>query len=470
MNNRWLLNLVLVLGLFRYLWLAMFMHPYADDLSYAYTAYQQPLFERLVNEYHHWNGRLASNILVLRGPLLLGYPDGLYVYRLVPALWILGMVGGWSLLLRAAGPRYVPRDVVFTLALGLTTLWLNTLPDLTEGLYWYTGAVTYTLPHLLLLLLVTAAIRACRSSTGMGRTGWLAVVTVFGIWIMWSNEVHLVLLVLSLPVSLWAMNAQRLRLRWLTASVAVVLLGAAIVSVLAPGNAVRASHFQGGGDVLHTAGWSALQTVRFVGTWLLSPALLLTSMLALVWARGRRDLPRITVHWSRWAALMLAVVVICVALPYWATGMLGQHRTVNVAWSMFLPLWGVFLLALDQQLVQPKGIVVPSTRAVRTWLTVAVVLAFFAGGNDGRVAHDLLTGVAARNDQALNERYKAIRAAAEASMPELHVTPLPERTAALRIMELDADPAHWTNGALVHYLGAHPLRVRTGASAQTQHK
>jgi hypothetical protein len=44
-------------------------------------------------------------------------------------------------------------------------------------------------------------------------------------------------------------------------------------------------------------------------------------------------------------------------------------------------------------------------------------------------------------------------------MSELQLSPLPQRTAALRIMELNSDPEHWTNKALVHYLGAHPVRV-----------
>jgi hypothetical protein len=460
-KHRWLLNLLLVLGLCRYVWLAAYMHPYADDLTYAYTAYQQPLAERLVNEYHHWNGRLASNILVLRGPLVWGQAQAFALYRCVPVILILGMVGAWLVLLRTAELTFLPRDLTFTAALLLTTLWLHTLPDLTEGLYWYTGALTYTLPHLLLLLLIAAALRLQHAATAVSRVGWYVCIALLGIWVIWSNEVHLVLLVLAAPLLLKV--ARRTTDHRITGAVLVLLImfGAAVCSVLAPGNAARAGLFEGGGQLLHTAGWTVLQTGRFVVTWSLSPGLLLATVLGVVWLRGQKPehIPLVPFRWYFVAAAMLGVVVVCVALPYWATGMLGQHRTVNVAWSLYLPLWCIFIVALEQQVLQPQGVVVPYSGPVRRWLTVALVLALVAGGNDGRVAHDLLTGAAAQNDRAWNERYTTIRSAAKAGMSELQLSPLSQRTAALHIMELNTDPEHWTNKALVHYLGAHPVRV-----------
>jgi hypothetical protein len=458
---RWSLNLLLVLGLCRYLWLAGYMHPYADDLSYAYTAFQQPFLERMAHEYQHWNGRLASNILVLRGPLIIGYPEGLFWYRMVPALWIFGMVGAWLLLLRTAGPRHVPGEWTVTLALGLTALWLNILPDLTEGFYWSTGAVTYTLPHILLLILVAALVRVDRAGTPLARGCWYALISMLGIWIVWSNEVHLVLLVLASPLLLIFREGRAHGGAKCALVVVLLFIGAAVLSIIAPGNAARASHFVGGGDVLHTAGWTALQTLRFIATWTLSPALLLASIAVLLWMRQHDDdrIPRIPFHWSRWAAALIAVVVVSVALPYWATGMLGQHRTVNAAWSIFLPLWGVLLVAVHQQVLRPRAVAIPVGRSARRSIHLGLVLAFLISGNDGRVAHDLLTGAAARNAVAWEERFAAVQAAAANGVLEVRFDPLPARTAALHIMELDSLSDHWTNKAVAHYLNAPAVRI-----------
>ncbi len=80
MQRRVLIIALLVLGLLRYAWLAQSMHPYADDWSYAATAFDEPFNDRLVHEYRSWNGRLTSNILVLRGPLVLGLERGRPLY------------------------------------------------------------------------------------------------------------------------------------------------------------------------------------------------------------------------------------------------------------------------------------------------------------------------------------------------------------------------------------------------------
>ena len=62
--------------------MAAYVHPYADDLSYAVAGIRTPLLERLVHEYTSWNGRYTSNLLVLRTPLVLGLQPGLVLYRL----------------------------------------------------------------------------------------------------------------------------------------------------------------------------------------------------------------------------------------------------------------------------------------------------------------------------------------------------------------------------------------------------
>lgn len=44
-------------GFARFVVLGVYMHPYADDSwSYAYTAFDLPLLERLFQEYVGWNG------------------------------------------------------------------------------------------------------------------------------------------------------------------------------------------------------------------------------------------------------------------------------------------------------------------------------------------------------------------------------------------------------------------------------
>jgi hypothetical protein len=66
-----------------YGWLAQYAHPMGDDWSYARMGIDHPLLPWLKDQYFTWNGRYFSNILVGKGPLVLGI-DHLWLYRLVP--------------------------------------------------------------------------------------------------------------------------------------------------------------------------------------------------------------------------------------------------------------------------------------------------------------------------------------------------------------------------------------------------
>ena len=458
MQRRHLIIALLLLGLLRYAWLARCMHPYADDWSYAATAFDEPLGERSVHEYLSWNGRIASNILVLRGPLLLGLEPGLLIYRLLPSLWIILVAVGWLVLLRTLRPYGVPRQWALPGALLFTTLWLNTLPDLTEGLYWYTGVVTYTLPTALLLFFVASGIRTARWANGAPWWHWL-LLSALGLWISWSSEVHLVIvvaLVVSWIVARWRSGARVRSGVWV---LMILLLSAAVIMVAAPGNATRGANFPLRADVFNTVSMGVLQTVRFLIAWILSPAICISGSLWLLHLRRMEDLPFPVLRLRSLLTALLATVFVIMALPYWATGILGQHRTVNVAFFLFLPLGAMCLVALEREVLRPRNIGLPVHRAVMPVLVVFLVLALVLGGNDGRVASDLLTGAAARSDSAWSARYAEVEQAAEMNVASLSFEPIPVPPVAIRIMELDTVPEHWTNTSLARYLGASGVRI-----------
>ncbi|MBK9060272.1 MAG: hypothetical protein IPL81_10495 [Flavobacteriales bacterium] len=112
--------------------------------------------------------------------------------------------------------------------------------------------------------------------------------------------------------------------------------GGAVLMYFAPGNAVRGGMFADTHLLWRSLGMSALQAVRFIGTWVLSPALLAFSVLYIPVHRyllehvpAMKNVRRL----SRWiiALLPFSLVMASTFPAYWGTGLLGQHRTVNVA-------------------------------------------------------------------------------------------------------------------------------------------
>lgn len=431
--------------LLRHLWVCFHIHPYADDLSYAIVARANDLWARLSAERAVWNGRYFSNILMLRGPLLLPEVWRWPVYRAMPLLWIgLSLLGSVALLKSLTHFRGIP---LWTMATPLLLCYLNAMPDAAEGIYWYTGAATYQLPSALSLFAVALAVR--NDGSGPRTYGGWALLYLLSLMISGCNELHAVLL--TLGWSLWAL------VRWRTAGrpdlrilIGMLIAVACLLYVItAPGNSVRGAFFPEKQQGLHTVLWTVAHSGRFALDWLFLTALLPLSLIAIPllheWAKGK-DAPR----WARaplWAPALVALLplVLSIALPFWGTGMLGQHRTVNVACWTFVLGWAWAL------------VVIAGRRSYRlpAWNIALVPLILLCWGRDGRLSLDLLDGRLARYGDAVEARYATIAIAADGDVAELRLAPLPALPRSLRIFQPCPTPTtHFATTRLPEYFHA----------------
>lgn len=452
-----ILFLVLFLvALLRHVVLAFYIHPYADDFSYAVAGMRTHLLDRLAQEYASWNGRYFSNILVLRGPLVLGLENGLALYRLVPVL-LLAL--SWFAYRRFAGALFHGRSSArerWAFGLVVLLLFLHGMPDASEGVYWYTGAVTYQLPNALGLLYAANWFHLLRNRRRpMG--AWWAMQTLLVMIIAGCSELHMAYLVLfHVGVVVWCQReAKGMR------STALFMLGISVLCALfvamAPGNDTRGALFPLRHDVVRSLGFSIAQTGRFILTWMLQPVFILLSVLFIAWQRT--EFPGKWERW-KWTALALPILIVFVAMlvTYWPTGMLGQYRTVNAAyffflaaWWMLLKVWAAWLgnwLRLHYLTATTRGVLVGTT-----------LVLFFVSGRDGKLSADLLSGRAARYDAEVHARYVSVREAIASGASELVLPPITEPLRSLVILPLDPSPHHWTNRSFADYFGRAALDI-----------
>ncbi|MDX9750708.1 MAG: DUF6056 family protein [Flavobacteriales bacterium] len=456
---RWTVRAVLLfisLMLARQAWLAMYVHPYADDFNYAAVGMQHDLLPRLAVEREVWNGRWASNPLMLRGPMVLGPGRGLPLYRTVPVLLVLASIAALMVLLRRV-VRASRRDLAWWAA-GAMVLYLHLMPDLGQGIHWYTGAVTYQLGAVLLLVHGAAVIDVHRNGP---RVPTLLVAVVALLVAGGFNEVNAVLLVaLHAALCLWPPRGSRAvpHVRW---ALLLIALGGLWYVAAAPGNAVRGAGFPARHDPFLTLAWSTAQTGRFLLRWAFDPAVLLATLLMLHVLR-RRPGPVPPLPYGRWplTAALVAMVWVVMVLPYWSTGLLGQHRTVNVACFLFLPLWAAVVIAWDREVFRPRGWRLPGMAARHRPLAGALlVLCLLLTGNDARVNADLFSGRAARYDRQMMERYDRVYAAVRNGAQEVAVPPLHDPPRSLAPLDLRTDPHHWINAGMAAWAGDPALRI-----------
>lgn len=462
-----LLMTLLLLALARHVWLAGYVHPYADDLSYATVGMRYGLLERLALEYTHWNGRYFSNILVLRGPMVLGFERGLFWYRLVPlALMSLTWFGTYRLI-SALFRGMLSNGNARIGALIFLLIYLNAMPDASEGFYWYTGAVSYQLPGALLLILAAEWINYLRDPDEPMPFVRALFMVLLVVVIAGCNELHMATLVLGHAALLLV---QRLRTgRWNRTVMLLFLLSVicGLAVALAPGNSVRGDNFPTKHDPVITGIWSIMQSGRFIAIWIFTTVLLPFSVVFIGWLRrvddGAGSRPT-RFAMNKWLAVALPILVVLLAmvLPYWSTGLLGQYRTVNAALLLFLPLWFVALAVWDTQVFRKRWPLQLDLRGTHAALLL-VTLLFFVWGRDMSVSMDLLTGSAAQYDREMNDHYARIERAVENRNAEL-VLPSVTQPRSLVITQPGADPDQWMNRSLAEYFGNRDLDLRVEPS------
>ncbi len=453
--------ILLVLALVPYIAVAFFVHPFADDFSYAVAGMRTELLSRLWDEYRFWNGRWFSNMLVLRGPLVLGMEKGLWLYRLVPIVLLALTWTGAFTLLRNVAPTLDRSKTSIGASLFLL-LYLQLMPDLSEGIYWYTGAVSYQLPGALMLFLFAGWVRILAAGREPA-AGMVAINAMLAAIIAGCNELHMVFMVLLHAILLLFRWRSKRKFERSLVIALLVTVGAAAVMILAPGNAGRGGQFPHKHEVLRTFGWGALQTARFACTWIFSPALLIMSVLYIWtcrWLGARAPLAQGAFGLRPWTALLILAGFLFVAmvLPYWATGLLGQHRTVNAALLWSLPLWFVALNSIDLHWLRKRQFAPVNGRALAFGCGL-LAASFLFPGNGGRVTMDLVSGRMTRFDRGLIERYELLGEARDRGDAAVTLAPVPVLPRSLRYLDGTPDSGHWINRSIAYYFNADSMAV-----------
>lgn len=451
----------LCLSLLKYLWIAGYAHPVADDFCYAAKSRGASLWAWSYSEWLHWNGRYASNLLMIHGPLT-WCPNFLSGYRAIPIVLIaLTFFSGLLFLRRNMRHAFTTGQEAIG-ALVFLVLYMNLMPDIGEGYYWYTGAVTYQLGSILLLAHLAVL-------CGEPRKGWMgtllrALNVVLAIVIVGMDEVHMLLMVgLHVGRVAWMFRKRGTQLRSGLLVLTTVCAGATLM-FLAPGNAVRGALFANTHQLLPSLGLSILQTARFLGIWALSPALLALSVLYVPVHRLLKE--RVSgfsglLQISPWlaGALPVMLVMACTFPAYWSTGLLGQHRTLNVACFFFIPLWFLNLSIWLQR------------NPLRNWarmklppktvgITMLLALAALNLTHNGFATYvDLFSGRAANYDRVMLQREAEVRAAAQDPSATVTFTQLGKAPLTLPNYEEHGPLRSWMLDCEARYFGAEEQQV-----------
>ena len=163
------------------------------------------------------------------------------------------------------------------ISLLITLTYIGQLPNIAEGIYWYSGAVAYLLPLFPTMLFFSLIYNYLNKKWFINKSFHVIGLIVLQFIIIGFNEVHM-LYVLLFHLVLAIIESRKKK-----PEVGLVLLITAIlfssIIILSPGNFGRSSMFDNNHDILASGLSSLFQTIRFSTSLISSAPVLLLSIL-----------------------------------------------------------------------------------------------------------------------------------------------------------------------------------------------
>lgn len=436
-----------------YIALCFFAHPMADDYSYAHEALTLGYWPSQLHEFLHWNGRYTSNLLVLGSPLIWHSFAG---YRLAALALILLTLLSAYFLISSIWDNSLSFSQKLLGALVFSTLLLGMLPSLAEGIYWFTGAVSYQFGSIAATIYAGLMFRYMQRRY-LGNKNLHIALCILTLFITIGFNEVLMLMMLATHILVWlSLNKQdKLRSYLFRLMLCAVLFS--FIMILAPGNSTRSMYFSNNHRLFYSLGMTALQMIRFFITWVSFAPLILASLLFI----GIRDtlyerspMLRAIKGIKLWQAfsLLWLIIFLCVFPAYWNTGILGQHRTLNAACYMFIPAWFLFIHIFCNKLeIKGQGIIFQGKMQGFIFLLLAACLLF--SGNGGNALVQLGDGEVSGFNTEMNARYAKIEEAKAQGINSVYLPILKNRPSSLFTLDIRPGCSHWINNDYALYFG-----------------
>jgi hypothetical protein len=224
----------------------------------------------------------------------------------------------------------------------------------------------------------------------------------------------------------------------------IVLVGF-LLMYFAPGNKVRESHFPENHQLVHSIFYSVLQAIRFSAKWIFSPALLIASACYLPIAYNYRLPESFRLKPFVLPGILFSIVFLCVFPAYWSTGILGQHRTLNVACFFFILFWFFILHQVPFYIPMNERILSRIRRFQKNIGMLLLFLALLFTGNSFTSWRDILTGEAQQFNKEMNQRAAFLHQCRDKGESNCKVPALSVRPESIFVLDLQADSSHWIN-------------------------
>ena len=445
---------LLAAALLPLLYLVTFTHPQVDDYSFSlwnhFYSYQQYL-------YLHIGGRYSANALASLNPMNWHAFDG---YKVCILLFLLFFCGTLIYFTRYFAKRLTPMLHVGAAALGVVVFFttINALPAINEGLYWFSGIMTYLLPFSLWLWWWIAYMRYQKNPSVQKMT----LLVFLLVLIIGCSEIMMMLCWMGLGLlTIFSFGFKPQKMKAILPLYVALVLGT-LLMIAAPGNRARSEMLlMHQPDLLSAIQLSVKTYYLQVSAVLFNPGFWLIMLMvgysalrpALVPSRSQQLLAPL---------LLLQAGLLFISVPNtYFTNQLPPARFQNIIYlCVVLSFTGIFIALIPWATQKVNGLQVTRRffgAAQRTMFLKSLLLlgmlvfikfGYYRHSNYKIIRDDFSAGLPAQYDRELKQRYQMLRQAGPDTMTLPKLKTLPR---ALFFSDIQKKPGEWPNTDYARY-------------------
>lgn len=429
--------------------LFFFTQPVGDDFCFSADYIEKGFLGALKNHLVSFGGRYSAYAINLLNPMSF---HSIVLYRLVLVVIFIFLLFSLHLFFHRVFGLSRKKAILF--ALSFFSLYLIQLPSPQQGLYWYPGATTYTLPLslILLLFLIIYSVK--------GKIVSFILVPIMIIIIVGIGELAILsmiyFLLIALAIKLYFNEKDKWKL------VLYVVFAGIFVGFyyMAPGNYTRVDSINNlnSQNFIFTLITSLKQSVIFPVSWLQNLAIIICTIFFIPAAyKNAKHLFPFKFHPLVYI-LFSYFFLICLFLPInWAVGnAFLPTRYLNFVYFWFILLWFINVQIVVSYFYQLgyNNFYLPGI--VKFFLFIGLL--FIIKDYRVRTAYnDLFSGSAYRYNKELNERYKVIESCTNDTC---YVLPLIECPQSICGDDIKEETNDWRNKCYDSYFNKNVMRIQ----------
>ncbi len=251
-----------IIVLLPFIYVCQLVHPVNDDYYYAIEHLQTNCVDSVVKSYMTWSGRYFATFISSLNPLSIT-EDKEWLFKAYSFILILFACCATLLSFILFFKDKLCRKDTYALSSLFLIVLFFLCPSISEGFYWFSAYVSYTVVSILSLLFFALATRNGAISN--------ALLYVLALIIPGGNEITAVLFVGSLIYLSFTYREKRFFISTMLACIGLAIM------IASPGNSVRMTGQLSSTPYLWTIGVSTMQSILWLFIWL--PALLLVSLI-----------------------------------------------------------------------------------------------------------------------------------------------------------------------------------------------